>query len=67
MHGLRRLSAAAKLFRDPPPGAFPRGPPLGVEEERNGQDRREGDSLHRLLTFAWGFHCPADLSEQILS
>ena len=34
----------------------------GVEEERNGRERREGDALPRLLTFAWDFHRPADLS-----
>nr|CAI9708188.1 unnamed protein product [Rangifer tarandus platyrhynchus] len=57
--GFPRLSFSGSLST---PSTSP-----GVEEERNGRERREGDALPRLLTFAWDFHRPADLSGQNLS
>lgn len=66
---LQRLAAAAKAFRlCLSRGAFPpRSTSPGVEEARNGRERQEGDALPRLLTFAWDFHRPTDLSGQNLS
>lgn len=57
--GFPRLSSSGSLST--------RSTSRGVEEERNGRERREGDALPQLLTFAWDFHRPADLSGQNLS